>query len=268
MPLELTLLTIGLACGFAARSLIARCLRIAGTGGKTCPKSAAVREVGLHSLPDVEQAARRQRESIARIQALESVFAQHAVGISCCGEEAPRPSAPLNRRALESQLHQRLAEWRRRGTRLCLMRVDIDHFLATCRIYGEEAGQAALQSVERVLSGALREMDIIARFADDEFAVLLPATSIDEAAAAAKRLRAEIAATRFACGARSLRVTVSVGLAEVQTGDDAARLLERADAALHAAKRAGRNCVYLHNGVATRSLPAFEPSDFLQRELV
>jgi diguanylate cyclase (GGDEF)-like protein len=143
------------------------------------------------------------------------------------------------------------------------MRLDIDHFQRVNAEHGHEAGNAVLRGVALVLRGSLREMDLVARLGRDEFAVILPSTMAQEAAVAGKRVRAEIAAATFHHGQLPLKATVSVGLAEAVDADHAALLLERADAALHAAKRGGRNTVHIYTKRGLKPIPAFEPEGFL-----
>ena len=201
-----------------------------------------------HQLPRIEA------QFMAQVQSLETALAQVRVdGLTGLAD----------RRAFEEELCRRLAEWRRKQTPLSVMRVDIDHFQRIEQQHGAAVADALLRGVTLVLRGSLREMDLIARLRRDEFAVLLPSTTGRESAAAAKRVRAEIAAALFPIGELRLKVTVSIGVAEAAPGDHVALLLERADAALDASKRGGRNAVYVYTRRGLKSVPAFEPEGFL-----
>ena len=118
---------------------------------------------------------------------------------------------------------------------------DIDHFKAVNDTHGHAAGDAALVVVADVLSAGVRASDLAARTGGEEFVVLLPECGAAEAAAMAERLR-EMLAER-AIPAISGSVTGSFGVAELGPDEDAARFMERADLALYAAKKAGRNRV-------------------------
>ena len=96
-----------------------------------------------------------------------------------------------------------------------------------------------------------REMDIVARYGGEEFAVIMPSTTIREAQAGVLRICARIAASQFEFEGKTLKVTVSGGLAEVSAKDDEAGMIKRADEALYAAKKGGRNCGYMHDGQTT-----------------
>jgi diguanylate cyclase (GGDEF)-like protein len=125
--------------------------------------------------------------------------------------------------------------------------IDIDHFKAVNDTYGHLAGDRVLRVIADRFTAQLRDGDLIGRFGGEEFAVLLPRTSAAEAARVAERLRAHIADEPIAVGdGRSdgmlVSVTVSVGVAELgDAAQDLDDLLAAADAALYAAKSAGRN---------------------------
>jgi diguanylate cyclase (GGDEF)-like protein len=99
-------------------------------------------------------------------------------------------------------------------------------------------------AVARLCETQTRDSDVAARIGGEEFAVILPETNLDDARAAAERLRAAVAAEPFATRIGPLNVTVSLGaaLAEANVAG-VAELMKRADEALYAAKHAGRDCV-------------------------
>jgi diguanylate cyclase len=105
-----------------------------------------------------------------------------------------------------------------------------------------------LRGVAEVLRDALRDMDLVSRIGGEEFAVILPNTNSHDAKRVAERVRALVASSRFAFEKSALSVTVSVGLAMVDVGDDTLSMIKRADEALYASKRAGRNCGHFHTG--------------------
>jgi diguanylate cyclase (GGDEF)-like protein len=121
---------------------------------------------------------------------------------------------------------------------VCL--VDLDGFKAVNDAGGHAAGDAMLQSVASALAGAVRETDTVARLGGDEFAVLAATSAGFSGEMLAERLRAAVAAVGRGSG-----VTASVGVAEVEPGDDVADLMHRADAAMYRSKTAGGNRVTL-----------------------
>jgi diguanylate cyclase len=123
--------------------------------------------------------------------------------------------------------------------------LDIDHFKKINDTQGHPAGDAVLRTLAECIGDWLRETDHAARIGGEEFAVLLPRVTGEEAAQLADKLRRAVAAEHFltANGKNRFRISVSVGVAEHQRGEGAEELIGRADAALYEAKRAGRDRV-------------------------
>jgi diguanylate cyclase (GGDEF)-like protein len=124
------------------------------------------------------------------------------------------------------------------STVVCL--VDLDGFKAVNDAGGHAAGDAMLRAVAAALGGAVRETDTVARLGGDEFAVLADTSAGFSGDVLAERLRAAVVSVGGASG-----VTASVGVAEVEPGDDVADLMHRADAAMYRSKSAGGNRVTL-----------------------
>ncbi len=145
-------------------------------------------------------------------------------------------------------LHRRLDEsyenHRRYGRTFSVVMVDLDHFKQINDNHGHGAGDGVIQQVARLLLEQVRTGDVVARYGGDEFALLLPETAAEGAIVLAERLRQAVRQTRFAEGSTRLRLSSSIGVAEVseRCGDGMAVLAE-ADAGLYAAKAAGRNAV-------------------------
>ena len=153
-----------------------------------------------------------------------------------------------NRRAFDDEMARRLAGFRRHGQTFSVVMIDIDHFKTFNDTYGHQAGDEVLRNLAKVLQQTAREMDLVARYGGEEFTVILPDTPCEDAAAGAERFRRAIAGDRVRFGSAELQVTASFGAAELQEDEDVAAVIERADAALYAAKEAGRNCAYWHDG--------------------
>ncbi len=143
-----------------------------------------------------------------------------------------------NRRALEEALGRACAHAAREHEPLSLAMVDIDHFKAFNDTHGHQLGDRVLQLVGKTLAQQTRASDVAARYGGEEFCVLIPGIGTEAAAETAGRLCAAISA---ASGA--LSVTASAGVASLPVGGTAQALVAAADAALYAAKRAGRNRV-------------------------
>ncbi len=166
-----------------------------------------------------------------------------------------------NRRALDDELQRRLAEWQRRHSVFSLVMLDVDHFKKFNDVHGHQAGDEVLRGVGRVLTNTMREMDMVARFGGEEFAIVLPVTNLTEGLRAAERARAAVAESTFTFEGLELKVAVSVGVAEVLDIDNVGTLVKRADAALYSAKGHGRNQVWYHNGEECRPAVTEKPAE-------
>jgi diguanylate cyclase len=171
-----------------------------------------------------------------------------------------------NRRAFDDEMRRRLAEWKRKRTSFCLVLLDVDHFKTFNDRFGHPAGDHVLQQLAEVFKGSIRAMDLVARVGGEEFAVVLPDTSGAEGCQATERIRQAVAARSIHYEKNEFQVTVSLGLALVHADDDYMRLIRRADEALYASKRAGRNSGHFHNGTSCVPIlsdsrrPAAEPA--------
>ncbi|MFZ2217229.1 MAG: GGDEF domain-containing protein [Rhodoferax sp.] len=145
----------------------------------------------------------------------------------------------LNRRQMKESFETELLRCHRQHRGMGLLLIDLDHFKTINDTYGHQTGDQVLVDFVAGLNGLLRQSDQVARFGGEEFAVLLPDTSPQEALAAAERIRAACAAPK-----NGPSCTVSLGvthnLADTDTLDT---MLARADAALYRAKAKGRNQV-------------------------
>ena len=126
------------------------------------------------------------------------------------------------------------------GRSVAVAMFDIDHFKRINDTYGHQAGDEVLKRVAADAGGELRSADTIGRFGGEEFVIVLPDATAAVAMMVAERVRAAIEA-----GGTNPRVTISVGVAELATGEQCESLLNRADQALYVAKREGRNVLRL-----------------------
>lgn len=150
-----------------------------------------------------------------------------------------------NRRAFMVRLEAELALIEQGGPGGMVIMLDLDHFKRVNDTYGHAAGDKVLVHLARLLGGnALRTKDLAGRVGGEEFAVLLPDTSADNAAAIADRLRLALAESLIDSGdGRAIQITLSAGVAPLSA--DAASSLARADAALYQAKNSGRNRIVM-----------------------
>jgi diguanylate cyclase len=126
----------------------------------------------------------------------------------------------------------------------CLLVVDVDHFKSVNDSFGHPAGDEVLRRLSDCLVRTFRRRDdVVARFGGDEFAVILRETELKEGVLLSERLLDGVRAMKIDHGGEELRVTVSIGMCQAQTGESAERWLERADRALYDAKERGRDRV-------------------------
>jgi diguanylate cyclase (GGDEF)-like protein len=153
-----------------------------------------------------------------------------------------------NRRSLFARLDLELERSARFEHAMAVALVDVDRFRQYNDAHGHAAGDAILRTVAGILGRAVRKIDLVARYGGEEFAVLLARADREAALAAAEGLRAAVAAANIPHGASEAgRVTISVGVGVFpEDGRDLGALIDAADAALYAAKRAGRNAVRAH----------------------
>lgn len=153
-----------------------------------------------------------------------------------------------NRRAFDQELRRQLVQWPRRKTPTYLVIVDADNFKRLNDQFGHLIGDQALKAMAEAMHETMKGKGLAARIGGEEFGVLLSGLDTEQLAAIAERLRLAVAAQRICSEISDLRVTISQGISIVQHGDDESRLFKRADDAMYASKRAGRNATHLHDG--------------------
>jgi diguanylate cyclase (GGDEF)-like protein len=150
-----------------------------------------------------------------------------------------------NRRQFIAHAEALIARSRDDGGSLALVICDLDRFKEINDEFGHAAGDRALCHVAERIVGTIRQHDFPARIGGDEFVVLLPDATLQDATAIAERLRAQLStsALRLSDG-REMRITASIGIAALATEDENLDdLFQRADLRLYAAKGSGRDCV-------------------------
>lgn len=154
----------------------------------------------------------------------------------------------FNRRALDEPLMRELKAGLRYRTPACLMILDLDYFKTVNDRLGHTAGDLVLRELASLMADTVREVDTVGRYGGEEFAIILPHTSIEQAQPLAERLRNLIETHAFDIEDGTVRLTASIGVAEVcnpaiVTVDD---WVNAADEALYEAKAQGRNRVVVH----------------------
>lgn len=149
----------------------------------------------------------------------------------------------LNRAGVEEALREAIASATRRRAALSIAFVDLDNFKQINDEHGHAVGDQCLRIVSMRLRNQLRGPDIMGRYGGDEFLVVLPNTSIDDALAVAGRMLAAINCRPLTMDDMHVHGTLSIGVAELGEDESVEAVVQRADRALYASKAAGRNCV-------------------------
>jgi diguanylate cyclase (GGDEF)-like protein len=129
--------------------------------------------------------------------------------------------------------------------------VDVDHFKRVNDTFGHPVGDEVLRQLGSTMTTSLRRADVAGRYGGEEFVVVLPETPSSGAIALAEQLRQRIGALKFEEGPQ--KITISIGIAGMESGDHADTLLQAADEALYRAKQDGRDRVEVARGRQSRA---------------
>jgi diguanylate cyclase len=199
----------------------------------------------LHTVKDMEE-NNKTLESRLTASRVEITQLQHSLE-TVRSESLTDPLTTLaNRKCFDEALARAVAQAQQRGAALSLIMTDIDHFKRFNDTYGHLTGDQVLRLVALALKQSVRGGDVAARYGGEEFALILPDMPLRPATSVADDIRRAVMgkelmkrSTRELLG----RVTISVGVATLHSGDTATSLIERTDGCLYAAKRNGRNQV-------------------------
>jgi diguanylate cyclase (GGDEF)-like protein len=147
-----------------------------------------------------------------------------------------------NRKFALERLEEEIAKHQRLNSPLSCLLLDIDYFKVINDKYGHQAGDAVLIVFASIMKKFSREYDIVSRYGGEEFMLILPSTELKVAIKVAERIRKEIAATDVEFKGKTIKATMSIGVAQMVT-PNSDNLISHADAALYEAKSSGRNLV-------------------------
>ncbi len=214
----------------------------------SCPISIGSRTMGVMNFTDKASGLAFDRSSLDLFQAIAPQLAI-AIDRALLKEKAGEfeqlsvtdaLTGLLNRRYIEERLTEEIKRSNRHGFPMSFMMLDVDHFKTFNDQFGHPAGDDALRLVAHVIRETLRGADVAARFGGEEFSILLPQTTGEEAATIAERIRANIEETDF----QHQGVTISIGIASCSMDlCTSTTIVSAADKALYEAKHRGRNMV-------------------------
>lgn len=200
------------------------------------------------SLSERYQKQLRKLEKVARIS---DRYQQMMRDLNLALQEASNrdPLTSLaNRRMLIERLKEEVGRAVRRQQPFVLAMVDVDHFKHVNDTWGHDIGDRMLEEIARVLQAEVRTYDLCGRWGGEEFLILLPDTQLSDVAPVIERVRHGLESLAVRVSTETLSISASFGVAEHRPGESYSQTLNRADAALLDAKRAGRNrCVFAAN---------------------
>lgn len=192
----------------------------------------------LRSRDELRSTQKKVQESEARIKELEQELEATSDLV-----RHDQLTGVLNRRGLEEIFAKESARAARHDTVLCVALLDIDNFKKLNDTLGHQTGDQALVHLATVCRETLRPQDTVARFGGEEFIVLLPETSLDDAVTALTRLQRELTRKFFLHQNDKVLITFSAGLTQMRGDDSLTTVIQRADEAMYEAKRSGKNRV-------------------------
>jgi diguanylate cyclase (GGDEF)-like protein len=205
-------------------------------------------QVAINALRSMAAKVRGGNSEVSESRRLQAEYKRHASYDALTGL--------YNRRWLDDVLPRLVQRARTDRQPLAAVMVDVDHFKKFNDTHGHAAGDYVLFAVGQQLRRSFRPTDLVARYGGEEFTVVLPETTGEQAVLAADRVRRALADEPLLLedGPR-VRVTASMGVAQLSLGQDADAMLRAADRALYQAKEAGRNRVCSWGAVLTEPLP-------------
>lgn len=181
----------------------------------------------------------RQKLMASRVELAEALSRVHALATT------DALTGLANRRHMQDLLAEEVKRHRRLGHPLCVALLDLDHFKRINDLHGHQGGDEALRHFARKAREALREIDVLARWGGEEFLLMMPATSPEQAMSGLLRLRQCLAEQAHPPGMPDLRITFSAGVALHHLNAAIEHTIDQADKALYQAKAEGRDRVCL-----------------------
>lgn len=211
----------------------------------------------LATFDDVTELERKNeqlRETLDMLEASQEEIQRQNKQLEVLATHDPLTNC-LNRRSFMEQLEEQWNKSVRLGQPLACIMIDIDHFKSINDHYGHAAGDQVIKQMADTLRSGFRSDDIICRYGGEEFCVVLPYVTANQAAALAERIRRRIA-TQDSWGVRLIddhKITASLGVTGTEfNANDPNDLLEQADKALYASKAAGRDRVTRWDNVQSK----------------
>ena len=147
----------------------------------------------------------------------------------------------VNHRTFYEVLERELWRSRRYGGHISLIMVDVDNLKTINDSFGHKAGDKVIREVSRRIRESIRQIDTAARYGGDEFAIILPNTSLSDAVVVAERMVSVVGGSPVVWRKDDIPISISVGLGQYDADDTPDDITSRSDKALYAAKQSGKN---------------------------
>lgn len=161
-------------------------------------------------------------------------------------------TALANHRTFYEVLEKELWRSKRYGGQIALILIDVDNLKQINDNFGHRAGDKAIKSISRIIKGCVRQIDTAARYGGDEFAVILPNTSIEEATVVAQRMVDVVANSPIKWNKEQIDMSVSIGLGQYDADTSPEDVTSSSDKALYVAKQAGKNTIRIFEPSTTQ----------------
>jgi diguanylate cyclase (GGDEF)-like protein len=208
-------------------------------------------------VPSADEAAMRRRhaELSRKIAHTEAQLHEQTVALTEVLRQARTDALTevANRRSLDEALAVESELWRRSGRPFAILMIDLDRFKNLNDVFGHPIGDRALQHVAALLRSVVPEDSLLARYGGEEFSLLVTNAKVADVRTLARKVRIVVESNPLPLpDGRELRMTVSIGAAISMASEIGDQTLARADAALYASKKGGRNCAHWHDGERSR----------------
>ncbi len=185
---------------------------------------------------EIKIANERLSAQLAKVESLQAILREQVIRDALTGL--------FNRRYLDESLGNELAHAKREGKPVSILMMDIDHFKELNDAYGHKAGDQMLKAISRFLLSGVRQSDMVCRYGGEEFTIIMPGASLEDAKYRAETFVSEFRDLQVFREEQQLKSTISVGVAIFpEHGKTSDELIQAADTALYMAKKAGRNRV-------------------------
>jgi len=155
-------------------------------------------------------------------------------------------TALYNHKTFYENLERELWRSRRYGGQISMIMIDVDNLKKINDSYGHRAGDKVIKEISKKIKRCIRQIDTAARYGGDEFAIILPNTSLEEATVVAERMVAEVGSSSVTWKKDNIPLSISVGLGQYDADSSPEDITSRSDQALYTAKKAGKNTVRIY----------------------